>query len=449
MTALSAARPAQGKRTCGRFKILIARGRFNQHAQHDERTTPEDRIPKRLPGVLGSRRALYLKPTFATRPVGAIKPLKIFHINMHRHWGGQPNRTLTEARELARRGHDVVVAGPHGSLLVARARAAGLRTFDDLRLQRGLRPRAFWSDWRRLRALFCRERFDIIHTHGSQDTWVCALALLGLNPRPCFIRSRHNTFPVAPHLFNKWLYARVIDHVITISPQVIPLLTEPGLCTPDKCTAIFSVPDAEVFRPAPPSDALRRELGLSPDQLVVGCVARLAPEKGHRYLIAAAPAVIAAVPNVRFLFVGKGRSQPDLEARIEQLKLRDRFVFAGFRHNVADFLNLMDVFVLCPVSGESLGTSILEAFLTERPVVATDVGGVRESVRDGITGFLVPPAEPAPLADRLITLLRDPALRRRFGQAGREMVQREFTVERLGDETETVYGRVMKNRRGE
>lgn len=371
------------------------------------------------------------------------KPLKIFHINMHRHWGGQPNRTLTESRELARRGHDVMVAGPRGCVLVERARQAGLRTFDDIELRRGLRPLGFWKDWRALRSLFRREKFDIVHTHGSQDTWVCAAALMGLKRRPRVIRSRHNTFAVAPHVFNKWLYRSVIDHVITISPQVIPLLSDSGLIPADKCTPIFSVPDQEIFRPSPPKAELRRELSLTDDHIVVGSVARLAPEKGHKYLIDAAPAIIERFPNVRFVFVGKGRSQPELEEQIGRLGLKAHFIFAGFRTNVVDFLHLMDVFVLCPFSGESLGTSILEAFLTERPVVATDVGGVRESVRDGVTGFLVEPARPDLLSDRIIKLLENRELSARFGQAGRRMVLEEFTTERLGNETLEVYEKVL------
>src|SRR5512138_2786760 len=106
--------------------------------------------------------------------------LKIFHINMHRHWGGQPNRVLTESLGLRELGHEVWVAGPRGSLLVERARAAGLQTFDDLELRRGLRPRTLWRDLQALRALFRRERFDVLHPHGSQDAWLTMLAARGL-----------------------------------------------------------------------------------------------------------------------------------------------------------------------------------------------------------------------------------------------------------------------------
>src|SRR5262245_18790095 len=119
----------------------------------------------------------------ATHPAQP-RPLKVFQINMHRQWGGQPNRVLTESAGLAALGHEVWVGGPHGCVLCERARAAGLNTFDDLELRRGFRPWSAWRDYQKLKTLFVRERFDVVHTHGSQDTWLATLAALALAPRP-------------------------------------------------------------------------------------------------------------------------------------------------------------------------------------------------------------------------------------------------------------------------
>jgi hypothetical protein len=93
-------------------------------------------------------------------PETAPRPLKILHLNMHHHWGGQPNRILTECLGLKKLGHEAWIAGPKGCLLVERAREAGLRTFDELELRRGLRPVSQVGDFFRLRELLKRERFD-------------------------------------------------------------------------------------------------------------------------------------------------------------------------------------------------------------------------------------------------------------------------------------------------
>lgn len=369
--------------------------------------------------------------------------MKVFNVNMHHAWGGQPNRVLTESVELTRRGHEVWVSGPSDCELVRRARQAGLPTFDDLELRRGLRPASFLRDVKSLKQLFRKEKFDVLHTHGSQDTWVVAVAARRLRPPPAFVRTRHNTFDISGHLLNRWLYRSCIDHVITISPQVNIFLERKGLKRPEEITPIYSAPDPERFNPSVEAEGLRQEFGFTPDHLVVIMVGRLAPEKGHTHLIDAAHLLRERFPQARYIFAGTGRSRPDIEARIAEKGLAQTIVLAGFRKDVPRLLAMADIFVLSPIDGESLGTAILEGFLMRLPAVATDVGGVRESVRDGQTGFLVPPADPQALADGIAKLLADGDLRRRFGETGRAMVQREFTPDQIAEKTEKVYQKAL------
>ncbi|MEQ8820215.1 MAG: glycosyltransferase family 4 protein [Sumerlaeia bacterium] len=376
----------------------------------------------------------------------AEKPLRIFHINMHHKWGGQPNRILTTALGLRARGHHVCVSGPKGAMLVERAGAQGLAAFDDLELHRGFRPASMWRDIKALEAHFRAEKYDVIDTHGSQDTWASAFALrrLAAGERPAFVRTRHNIFPVAKHPLNRWLY-RQIDHVVTISPQVIPLME--GLLPAEAFTAIYSAPDPKRFDVGDCRAAVREELDVAADAEIVGVVARLAPEKGHRVLLDAAPAILEARPQVRFIFVGTGRSRPAIEEQAAALGIADRVILTGFREDVPRLLQAFDLFVLPPISGESLGTSILEAFLMERPVVATDVGGVRESVRDGETGRLVPAENPAALAEAILDQLSHPNRAKDWARAGKALVEAEFTPEMIGRKTEDVYRRVLAARR--
>lgn len=375
--------------------------------------------------------------------------MKIFHINMHHHWGGQPNRILTESLGLSQLGHEVWVAGPRECLLVERARQAGLPTFDRLELRRGFRPVSQWRDLKALTDLFRRERFEIVHPHGSQDAWLSVVAARRLRPRPALVRTRHNTFPVAGHFFNRWLY-RQFDHVITISPQVNPLVSRSTGYPPERITAIYSAPDPQRFKPRPADPELRRQLGLPGGSPVIGMVARLAPEKGHHLLLGAAARVIQAFPETRLLLVGEGRSRADIEGLAEQLGIRRNVLLTGFRTDVPDLVALFDVFALTPTSGESLGTSILEAFCMEKPAVATRVGGTGESVRHGHTGYLIEPAPPeeqmARLADAFMTLLGDPELRRTMGRNARAMVMETFTPQRLARQCADIYERIAPDR---
>ncbi|NQU44143.1 glycosyltransferase family 4 protein [bacterium] len=374
--------------------------------------------------------------------------MKIFHINMHNAWGGQPNRVLTKSVELRRIGHEVWVAGPRDCELVRRARAVGLPAFADLELRRGFHPLSMRRDICALRDLFRREKFDILHSHGSQDTWVTAFAARAFTPRLPLVRTRHNIFPIKGSLANRWLYRKCVDHVITVSPQVNVYLESQGLMKPDDITPIYSAPDPERFDPAIDPAGVREELGISPDDVVVVKVARLAPEKGHVHLVDAAAMLCPDFPTLKFLFAGTGRSRSDIEARIASHGLGDRIILAGFRGDVPRLLAASDIFVLSPTAGESLGTSILEGFLMNLPAVATDVGGVCESVRDGQTGFLVAPGDAQALAEALRNLIIDSGLRRRFGEAGRAMVLKEFTPRQLAEKTEAVYRKILAARAG-
>lgn len=363
--------------------------------------------------------------------------LRIFHINMHLGWGGQPNRVLTTAAGLRARGHHVCVAGPKGAMLNERARAAGFEVFDDLELRRGFRPVSMARDVSALAAHFRAARYDVLDTHGSQDTWACAFALPRVPaPRPAFVRTRHNTFPVARHPLNKWLYRR-IDHVVTISPQVIPLME--GLLPVECFTPIYSAPDPARFQIADAREDVRRELGCAEGDELVGVVARLAPEKGHAVLIDAIPAILEKRPRARFVFIGKGRSQPAISEQLARMNLTEKVQLLGFRTDVPRLLKALDLFCLPPIDGESLGTSILEAFLMEVPVVATDVGGVSESVRDGITGRLVPHSNPPALAEAIVDQLSHADRAKAWARAGKALVESEFTPEMIGEKTEAVY----------
>lgn len=377
--------------------------------------------------------------------------MKILHTNMHHRWGGQPNRILTESVYLAELGHEVWIGGPKGCVLCQRARQRGLGAFDDLELRTGFRPASLLRDRRNFLDFLQREKFDVVHSHGSQDTWLCAFVLNRIDPKPVFIRTRHNTFPIATHPVNRWLYKK-LDWVVTVSPQVIPLVARDGLFDENCVSSIYSAPDPERFKPRPPSPELRESLGLPEGAPVVGVVGRLAPEKGHELLVNAAVPVVERFPETRFLLVGEGRSRRSIEEHVASVGLERNFVLAGFREDVPDLVALMDVVALTPTSGESLGTALLEAFAMEKPVVATEVGGTGESVRTGETGFLIKegPRETKEkgIAEAFLRLLEDPELRKRMGAAGRAMVLEEFSPQALARKSLDIYRKLVDEKRG-
>jgi glycosyltransferase involved in cell wall biosynthesis len=176
-------------------------------------------------------------------------------------------------------------------------------------------------------------------------------------------------------------------------------------------------------RPALPTDAP-----------LVGNVARLAEQKGQRYLLEAA----VEIPDAGFAIVGDGELRADLQSRAQELGLGDRVLFTGARADVPDLLASFDVFAF-PSLFEGLCVAVIEAQAAGVPVVATPVGGIRETVVDGETGLLVPPRDPGALAQAIRRLLDDRDLAARLAAEARRRVRERFSVERMVERTLALY----------
>ena len=192
---------------------------------------------------------------------------------------------------------------------------------------------------------------------------------------------------------------------------------------------------------AAPQAKIHEELWLPHGAPVIGNVAALVPHKGQKHLIEAAALVERHEPDARFVIAGEGELRASLEHQIKHLGLEKHVLLAGFRPDVLSLHKAFDVFVMSSVS-EGLGTSILDAMASGRPVVATTAGGIPEVVQDGKTGILVPPRDHEAMADAIVRLLRDPPLRKRMGDAGLSLANARFSAERMIQETMGVYERV-------
>lgn len=277
----------------------------------------------------------------------------------------------------------------------------------------------------RLRRLIRACRPDLVHLHsrrGADLLGGLAAALAGV---PCILTRRvDNPEPRA------WVAAkyRLYRRVVTISEGIRRVLLAEGVPA-RKVVCVHSAVRLENERPVCDRGWFEAQFGLVPGAPVVGVVAQLIPRKGHRYLIAALPAILAAVPHARFLFLGQGPLRAELEAACAPFA--GQVVFAGFRPDIERILPCLDV-LAHPAEMEGLGVSLLQAAACAVPIVACAAGGIPEIVRADQNGILLPP-RPAPeqVAAALVRLLTDPALARRMGEAGRAIVRREFSVEAM------------------
>jgi glycosyltransferase involved in cell wall biosynthesis len=198
--------------------------------------------------------------------------------------------------------------------------------------------------------------------------------------------------------------------------------------------------DLSRFATPPPRCGIRDELRIPASAPLLGVIARLEAEKGQRFLIDAVPAILEAVPAARLLIVGEGSEADALRARAASLGrlVASRVCFTGRREDVSAIIGDLDVAIL-PSLREAQGISILEAMARRVPVVASAVGGIPEVITSGLDGLLVPPGEPAALADAVVRLLVDERLRRRIGEAGYRTVAERFSIDAQVRRIEAVY----------
>ncbi|HUT53773.1 MAG TPA: glycosyltransferase family 4 protein [bacterium] len=348
------------------------------------------------------------------------------------------------ARELVRRGHEVTAAfnrkagaaGPAPEL--SRLREAGVKVallpFAKLKYSYTIPVLMEFGQY------LWDHDFDVVHSFAGKDfNYVFILSYFA--PMGALILNRGTCVPL--DVFNSIKYrSGRVRKIIAVSEAVKDTLVQSGRIRLDKIQVIYSGFDAEAFDPGIDGGAVRSELGLPLYVPVIGTVGSLQFKRGHlkggMELLTAAGLILKERPEARFLLVGE-INRERFEKAAGPLGIADRFLLTGFRRDVARMMAACDFIIVPSVRAEGLTGTIRESMAMKRPVVATDVGGNRELVTDGETGFLAPPSDPAALARGALQLLSDRARTRAMGQAARQKVERLCSLTARVDAIEKIY----------
>lgn len=298
--------------------------------------------------------------------------------------------------------------------------------------------------------LIREEEVDLMHAHEfAMNTYGCMVARLTGIP---IVTTVHGKGYYSEKRHRRLAYrfvARASFRMVAVSEDIRGFLLEQIGARPDNVVTIYNgIDPAAGGATAEEGAAVRRELGIPGTAPVIGTVGNLLPVKGHTYLLRATARLVPVVPDLAVLVGGRPILLDQLRAEARALGIDRHVHFLGFREDVPALLRAMDVFVF-PSLSEGLSLSLLEAMAAGLPVVATDVGGNPEIVRPGETGFLVPVRDPETLADRILTLLRDQALARAFGEAGRERVRQRFSLQVMLRAYADVYAAALAAGRAE
>lgn len=322
-------------------------------------------------------------------------------------------------------------------------------------LRRDICPVSDLAAFVRLYFLFLKHRFDIAHTHTAKAGFLGRIAAR-FSGVPGIIHTPHgNNFygyfgKVASRLvvYLERFADCFTDKTIVLTELEKKDLIACGVSKKEKIAVVPSGLELEEYSQVKVDIAgKKQELGLNNlNEAVVAMVGRLEAVKGPECFVEAAGLVLKEFPEVRFLLVGDGSLKDSLKKQAEKLGIKDRVVFLGWRDDVTvgarhalPLLSGIDVLAL-PSLNEAVGRIILEAACFGVPAVASRTGGVPEIIQDGLTGILVEPGNPVELAKGIMLLLRDREKRLSMGQAAKELVFREFSVEKMVRQIEGLYG---------
>jgi len=348
--------------------------------------------------------------------------MKVLHVEtgMHLYGGALQVRYLLDG--LHTRGIDNHLLCPAGSAIAAAARASS--TVDAVPMRGEADVTFAWRMWR----LLLRKQPDILHIHSRRgaDLWGSLVARCCTCPA---ILTRRVDNP-EPRWLVRWKY-RPFRKVVTISEGIRDVLLGEGV-PPDKLQCIHSAVDLAVWQQPKDRVWFDREFGLPTDARPIGVIAQLIERKGHRFLIEAAPSILAEVPQTYFIFFGMGPLRTQLEDLCRQMGLGNRVIFAGFRDDMPRIMPNLDL-VAHPALMEGLGVSLIQAAAAGIPIVAGRAGGIPEIVREGENGLLVPPASVSALASAAIKVLVDQKMSRHFQDSGRKIAAQGFSIAAMVD----------------
>lgn len=360
------------------------------------------------------------------------------------NWGYQPILALAEE--------------PGGASLPAEARYIPSHALSLPRLRRGRSAAQYWSDLLktaqsayRLARIIRRERVALVHVNEILDVYAGIAARLARVPCVWHVRADVSTWPSPLREVLPRIVVALASEIVVVSDSVRrEVFLKQGIETPKVSVIHDAGPDPAVFHVGVDGASVRAELGVPEDGFLVVLVSKLVELKGHEVLIRAIPRVLDTFPQTRFAVVGPelgGEHHRRYAERLRrlpaELDVGDAVSFMGYRDDVPQIMAAADVITHCSTHPDPFPGVVLQGMSLGKAVIATDLGGATEQIDDGVSGALVPPGDPAALADVICSLLKDPDQRASLGRAAVRRVTSDFRSESFYRQLSHVYRRLI------
>jgi glycosyltransferase involved in cell wall biosynthesis len=380
----------------------------------------------------------------------ARQTLKILHLLSDWKLTGPAEPVVTLCGQLQQRGHDVTLAYRKPlqdglKSVAALVTATGVNATDQFRLNHHFSFTDNPVDVLQLKRFIRQQNFQIINTNLSHDHILGGLAARWAGTRALVVRTDHQRDSFQPTLLNRWLLRRLTDGIITFSEQARAKLTRAFGIAPDRIARVNPALDITKYHPRLGNRAFRAELGFTDSDIVVGVVARFQKYRKMDTFFEALRLVFKQNPRVKAMLVGRSSKMEETIRRpIQEMGLAQRVVLAGYlTDRYLDGLASMDVFVFMIAGSDGTARAMREALAMGIPVIANRTGMLPEFIDEGQSGFLFND-NPQDLAEKILRLADDEALRKRIGVTAASRAKDQFSLERQVSGVEAFYASLLK-----
>ncbi|MCM8825609.1 MAG: glycosyltransferase family 4 protein [Candidatus Omnitrophica bacterium] len=384
--------------------------------------------------------------------------MKIAHVITRMIVGGAQENTLLTVIGLKNRKHDVLLisgpsTGPEGSM-EADVKKHGISFILVPQLVRNINPLYDVIAFVKLGMIFRRHKFDIIHTHSAKAGFIGRIAGKIFSRKSKIIHTLHgSSFYQYQSALAKFCYMMsekiagfCTDYFISVSSIILERYLNRGIGKKEKSCVIRSGFEVEKYKVVlESSQGIRNKLGIGKQDILIGMIGRLFPLKGQEYLLRVFAKIAGDYPNTNLVLVGDGILKESFERFVKQLRLQERVHFTGLvePEKIPYFASAIDIGVHTSLR-EGLPRAVVQILAAGKPVIAFDIDGAREVIKDGLNGFLVAAKDELALEKRLRFLIEHPEEAKRMGERGQKMVLEEFSVDKMLAEIEKVYFNIWK-----
>ena len=373
--------------------------------------------------------------------------LSILHLLSGSKWTGPAMPAANLAQLESERGHRVAFACVGGGPLEQQLRDYSLEVITRFDLRPRTTPWRFFHQVKRLRAFLREEEYNVIHAHLSNDNWLAALALRGVEFPYLLVRTQHQADPPRRDPFHRWLFQKKNDLLIVICRKSANEFRSAYRLPENRTATVFGSVSLERFSPSVSGAEIREELHIPSGDTVVGMVSRLKAGREHELAIRAFAIASRRDPKLHLALVGGGELRERLLRLVSEQGLGEKVRFTGRRvEDLPQVYAAMDFVLYLNPGSDGTCRALLESAASGKPAIGLRRGAIPEILEHNRTGLLVEEVTPEALAENINLLSRNADRTREMGIFARRNAAERFHEEREYRETQEAYTRARQRK---